>query len=202
VNQRLEMDGRELILKELFCKENVLQHVMHDQTYGVSTIQKILASGCVSQEERIRYADRVRAMIATTPGLDDHPVAYKRLLDELSSIPLSLNMSKSYNPADDIVSPLAPAAGFFPSSPSYKDSPPRSNSDEHAMFNYQQEVVPGLPTPNQSPFHKSFSPSSKRMSPSKHAFAGSHLDTGAPIKHQPVPTLGFAPELNRPNRKN
>ena len=158
VNQRLEMDGREQIIREIFYKDSVLTHILSDFALGVSLIHKILSTGCVSQEERSRLADRVRAVMKKN-NMDENSTGYKRLGDELSTIPTSTNI----NAADDIVSPLVPTSGFFsaPVTPQTQlTSPGRALASANdadfgvkGFFNYQSEH---LPTPNQSPSYNAF----------------------------------------------
>ncbi|KAI8913477.1 armadillo-type protein, partial [Gorgonomyces haynaldii] len=84
VNQRLEMDAREQVIKEIFLKERNLQQIMADHAHGVGVIQKILSAGCVSPEERTRLADLVRL---NCHRMDENHIGYKRLMEELASIP-------------------------------------------------------------------------------------------------------------------
>ena len=82
------MDARELVLQNIFYRpDNTLAAILGDQVHGVSMIQKILASACVNSEEKVKLADRVRSVLGMMPEVKDHIVGYKRLLDELSSIP-------------------------------------------------------------------------------------------------------------------
>ncbi|KAI8838385.1 armadillo-type protein [Chytridium lagenaria] len=116
VNQRIELDAREVIIKELFFRdENILREVLSDFSHGVSTIQKILSTACVTPEERVRLADRVRLVLSRLPEVQENPVGFKRLLDELAAIPssLSLNDPSPLN-SHDIVSPLTPMQGSSP----------------------------------------------------------------------------------------
>ncbi|KAJ3216851.1 hypothetical protein HDU67_008853 [Dinochytrium kinnereticum] len=142
VNQRIELDAREIIVKEIFFKdEGTLREILSDLAHGVSTIQKILATACVTPEERVRLADRVRMMFSRIPEVQENPVGFKRLLDELAAIPSSLTLGAldaSSISSHDIVSPLTPHAGFFanplgPPGPGYYTGPG------------------GHPTPNHSP---------------------------------------------------
>jgi hypothetical protein len=116
VNQRLELDAREVIIRELFfADEHVLQSILADQSQGIAFIQKILASACVSAEEKIRLADRVRGVLARMNEVQDNTMSYKRLLDELASIPSGLTIGSNFDKIDpqDVVSPLTPHSTFF-----------------------------------------------------------------------------------------
>ncbi|KAJ3112567.1 hypothetical protein HDU96_004418 [Phlyctochytrium bullatum] len=121
VNQRIELDAREVVVKELFFKDdNTLKEVLSDLTHGVSTIQKILATACITPDERVRFGDRVRSILARMPEVQENPMGFKRLLDELAAIPSSLTLGAldaSGLAAHDIVSPLTPHAGFFTGAP-------------------------------------------------------------------------------------
>ncbi|ORY22709.1 ARM repeat-containing protein, partial [Neocallimastix californiae] len=60
VNQRVEMDARSTIIKSIFYQSDaILQEILSNPAYGVSVIQKILASACINNEEKIQLADRV-----------------------------------------------------------------------------------------------------------------------------------------------
>ncbi|RKP02974.1 hypothetical protein CXG81DRAFT_24380 [Caulochytrium protostelioides] len=142
VNQRLELDARDVIISELFyggrpqppagaapslsmsvkqiLAQNApflknLRDVLTDLHHGVATIQKILASGCISADEKTGLADQVRLVLwssgphglpalmaaaAHTAQHDPHAAAsmaatgmtqplvvFRRLLDELTLIP-------------------------------------------------------------------------------------------------------------------
>ncbi|KAJ3405225.1 hypothetical protein HDU80_001680 [Chytriomyces hyalinus] len=135
VNQRIELDARDMILQEIFFREtddssgtsNNLRDIISDHTQGVSMIQKILAAGCVSPEERVRCGDRVRTCLAHMVEVKTNPMAYKRLLDEVAAIPSGLYSGgrgdgdgggDGYGDSDaggrqDVVSPLTPNVGFF-----------------------------------------------------------------------------------------
>lgn len=102
----------------MFFNDSNLHQILADQVHGVSVLQKVLASGCITAEERCRLADRTRQMLSRMHDVHDNQVAYKRLLDELSMIPsahnnpLLNNVSNQLN-ADDVVSPLTPQGSFF-----------------------------------------------------------------------------------------
>ncbi|KAJ3100319.1 hypothetical protein HDU97_002359 [Phlyctochytrium planicorne] len=138
VNQRIELDARDIVMKELFySSDSTLQQVLQDLSHGVSVVQKILSTACLTTEERVRLADRVRSVLSRMPEVQEHPLSFKRLLDELGSVP-SLAPVDVGAGSHDIVSPLTPHAGFF-----------------------QGNTLPGMggyftgpgghPTPNQSP---------------------------------------------------
>ncbi|KAJ3186090.1 hypothetical protein HDU85_001008 [Gaertneriomyces sp. JEL0708] len=113
VSQRVELSARETILHEIFWTSTKnLETILADQVHGVSVIQKILASACVNAEEKTRLADRVRAVLSEMSEVRDNQMGYKRLLDELATIPSSSASSLSTlsfsNFNEDVVSPLAP----------------------------------------------------------------------------------------------
>ncbi|TPX53635.1 hypothetical protein SeMB42_g00654 [Synchytrium endobioticum] len=121
VTQRIEMDARDVIIKTIFFGEDaVLEEVLSDQVHGVSVIQKILASACVSIDEKIRLGERTRQVLNRMPELQDNAMGYKRLLDELAVIPSAapaLGTETSLT-AQDIVSPLTPQSTFTFANPS------------------------------------------------------------------------------------
>ncbi|KAI9105596.1 hypothetical protein DFS34DRAFT_588910 [Phlyctochytrium arcticum] len=123
VNQRVELEARDQLIMEIFFRDEAsLQTILTDHVHGVSVVQKILASACISPEEKVRLADRIRTVLARMPEVRDNQLGYKRLLDELSVIrtnlnvqgggPNSLDLSMTlgvnglHDPAQDIVSPL------------------------------------------------------------------------------------------------
>jgi hypothetical protein len=130
VNQRVEMDARDMVVKEIFMKDEPLKEILNDHIQGVSVIQKILATGCVSNDEKITFAERVRTVLATLPpdfavrDSANNQMGYKRLMDELALIPAPATQENggAMNPSlllgggfnnQDIVSPLTPHMTFF-----------------------------------------------------------------------------------------
>ncbi|KAJ3414703.1 hypothetical protein HDV05_006140 [Chytridiales sp. JEL 0842] len=131
VNQRVELEARDMIVNEIFKKEETLKEILADAVQGVALIQKVLASGCASTDEKIQFAERVRAALSqmNTSGMamdaaGGHQMGYKRLMDELAQIPLPLVLNPEgkgpLNPAlmlnfnnHDVVSPLTPHMSFF-----------------------------------------------------------------------------------------
>ncbi|KAJ3092152.1 hypothetical protein HK102_010276 [Quaeritorhiza haematococci] len=152
VNQRVELDARDIVIREIFFRDDLsLEEILADQVHGVSVIQKILASACVSAEEKIRLADRVRSVLNHMPEVKDNQMGYKRLLDELSVIPTGLSLSgldhQGGNFSQDIVSPLTPHATFF-SGP----LPPSAMAFGAAGSYMNGNMPPGThPTPGHSP---------------------------------------------------
>jgi hypothetical protein len=144
VNQRLELDAREIILKEMFYKSQVLNQILLDASQGVPTIQKILSAACISQEERIRLADCVKAALASMNNIDEHHVAYKRLFDELSGIPVGSEDHRHSHPS------------------------PARTTKEPEMKAYASVFYPDLPTPTQSPARKT------TLDPSATSFGTDH----------------------------
>ncbi|KAJ3047437.1 hypothetical protein HK097_011536, partial [Rhizophlyctis rosea] len=136
VNQRVELDARDTIIKEIFfTSDQSLEEILADQVHGVSVIQKILASACVSADEKLRLADRVRTVLSRMPEVKDNQMGYKRLLDELSVIPggAGMMMGAVQGGDQDVVSPLTPGPGFFvgqlPASAGYFGQQQQSNGN-------------------------------------------------------------------------
>ncbi|KAJ3325561.1 hypothetical protein HDV06_003331 [Boothiomyces sp. JEL0866] len=155
VNQRVEMDARDIIIKAIFYNENNLHQILMDQNNGVSLVQKILASGCVSADERAVLGSITKRVLGTISNAQDSYLAYNRLLDELATLPNNPPPVDSLND-DEVVSPLTSHPGFFPKSVSPKKS--QSLTDETIKFpskNFdatQYGASPSaLPTPNHSP---------------------------------------------------
>ncbi|KAJ3104821.1 hypothetical protein HDU96_008809 [Phlyctochytrium bullatum] len=124
INQRSEVDARDLILKELFFKDDMsLASVVTDPHHGASVLYKILATGCIYMEERIRLADRLRLVILRVPlatqlaqvastgqpgaagsqagsaggagGKEVGLTGLRKLLDEMAGIPSALGLGFS-----------------------------------------------------------------------------------------------------------
>jgi hypothetical protein len=89
VNQNIEMEAREQLIRELFFRDEHLKEVLVDHGQGVSVIQKILATGCVSNEERMQIADAIRSIMSRMSEFskDSYHTSYKRLFDELAGVP-------------------------------------------------------------------------------------------------------------------
>ncbi|KAI8930081.1 hypothetical protein BC831DRAFT_441253 [Entophlyctis helioformis] len=124
VNQRFELDARDAVLNELFNNPANLAHVLSDPVHGVAVVQKILASGCASTDERMRLADATRRVLLRIHDSPDNQPGYKRLMEELSVIPSGQHSTQMSGAAldgariDDVVSPLTPHAPFFSTSQS------------------------------------------------------------------------------------
>jgi hypothetical protein len=95
--------------------------ILADQgQFGVALVQKILASACVDSEEKVILADRVRAVLAVMPEVKDNAISYKRLLDELSTIPSASSLRTDndlfteFGFREDVVSPLTPTSTSTP----------------------------------------------------------------------------------------
>ncbi|KAJ3118936.1 hypothetical protein HK100_000515 [Physocladia obscura] len=101
VTQRIELDARDLLLNEIFYQDNNdangtndaqmagpagsnLREIISDHSVGVALIQKILSTGCVSNEERARLTERVRICMAAMIEVKTNPMAYKRLFEEVT----------------------------------------------------------------------------------------------------------------------
>ncbi|KAJ3269661.1 hypothetical protein HDV01_001133 [Terramyces sp. JEL0728] len=156
VNQRVEMDARDIIIKAIFYNENNLHQILMDQNNGVSLIQKILASGCVSSDERAVLGSITKKVLGSIRQAQDNHVGYKRLLDEINTLPSNPPPAEALNDDDEIVSPLTNHPGFFPKSVSPKRL--QTLTDEAVKFpakNFdaaQFAASPNaLPTPNHSP---------------------------------------------------
>ncbi|KAI8821491.1 uncharacterized protein EV422DRAFT_567225 [Fimicolochytrium jonesii] len=180
VTQRVEPEAREHVVQEIFYREDPgsphpsnLQQILSDQIHGVSVIQKILASGCTSADEKTRFADCVRNVLATMPEVRESQMGYKRLLDELMVIPSNLppdagvaaNLGraaggaagysvKTYNvsrPQDDeVVSPLVPQTGgggypFGQVAPSASTAT-SSNGHGHHQQHHHHHPAPSTPS--------------------------------------------------------
>jgi len=137
VNQRTEIEAREMVIKEIFFSDDSkLEEILRDQIYGVSVIQKILSNGCVNMEEKIRLADRIREILVNIGDIKPTQISYKRLLDELAVIPTKLGImeNNAYIPGSiysvqDIVSPLTPTtpmSSFFTSANTSLQTQPQS----------------------------------------------------------------------------
>ncbi|ORX48639.1 hypothetical protein BCR36DRAFT_72354 [Piromyces finnis] len=137
VNQRTEIEAREMVIKEIFFSEDSkLEEILKDQIYGVSVIQKILSNGCINMEEKIRLADRIREILVNIGDIKPTQISYKRLLDELAVIPSNLGImeNNAYIPGSiysvqDIVSPLTPTtpmSSFFTSANPTLQTQPQS----------------------------------------------------------------------------
>ncbi|KAJ3141043.1 hypothetical protein HDU90_007066 [Geranomyces variabilis] len=168
VNQRVEPEAREQIVKEMFFHEEpnvvpTLHYILSDAVHGVSIVQKILNSACASHEERVHVADRVRNTLHRMQEVRDNHAAYKRILDELSLIPtlepvvppmldprrFGAASSASNADEEEVVSPMVPGGGFTyspvpASSPSQAQPPPQQQGG--GWYTPAQ-----LPTPTNSP---------------------------------------------------
>ncbi|KAJ3209101.1 hypothetical protein HDU82_001403 [Entophlyctis luteolus] len=99
IAQKVEPDARELLLQKIFFGDDngldTLREILSDHVQGVPVVQKILSpfgvgnSGglCVSIQERMRLADRVRACMAIMAEVKTNPMAYRKLAEDVASIP-------------------------------------------------------------------------------------------------------------------
>ncbi|KAJ3097495.1 hypothetical protein HDU97_004788 [Phlyctochytrium planicorne] len=102
VTQRTDPAARDTILHALFFRDDVsLAEVLMDHVHGVSVIHKILATGCISLDEKIRIADRIRVVLVRVPqvlqlaavgGKEGSGGGLRKVLDELAGIPSGLNL--------------------------------------------------------------------------------------------------------------
>lgn len=93
VNQRIEPDAREAVFNALFFAEGSrqsLQEVLSDYAHGVALLQKILSSTYVDTDDKIRAADRVRQVMASSASdvARNANAGYRRLLEELRMLPV------------------------------------------------------------------------------------------------------------------
>ena len=141
VNQRVEMDARSTIIKSIFYQgDSVLKEILSNPAYGVSVIQKILASACINNEEKIQLADRVRTALSQLTDIKPNQVGYKRLFEELGIIPTTknnLNPNLFYNNAPiDIVSPLTPTTPMSSFFSNFTNDPnPTTTANSSVMTN-------------------------------------------------------------------
>ena len=130
VTQRAEMDARDHLIRELFYHEPLLQQVLQDANHGIPTIQKIISTGCVNIQEKMRLADCTRSAISSTRSFEEHHLSYKRLIEDLDSIPVG---KPSQGPFSDAI---------FASAASKTSITNDSNGFTAAKF---------TPTPSQTP---------------------------------------------------
>lgn len=86
VNQRGELDARDLIIKGVFQNEAVLIQILSDSVNGIPFITKILTACCVSDVEKVALVVFVRSAHASIHSKHDPTGNYKKLMDELDSI--------------------------------------------------------------------------------------------------------------------
>ena len=163
MNQRNELDARELLISEIF-KEKTLAHIISDHNSGITLITKILSTCCVSVEERCHLIDCVRKVLGQVHQKLEGSLNYKRLLDELNSsdfLPAPASAEESSSSSKDNRSRTG--AGRGPSSTHSKQqhqnlgSPVRSAKADANQYhrshdggkNHPASAV--LPTPHQSP---------------------------------------------------
>lgn len=85
VNQNIEPDARDIIVKALFFSgDQPLEEVLGDQVHGVGLVHKILASPCVADHEKPRIAERVKFILGKLQV--SQVQGYRRLMEELSVI--------------------------------------------------------------------------------------------------------------------
>ncbi len=135
------MDARDIIIRGIFYNPAVLTLILQDQAVGVSTITKILTSGCASTEERTKLIKLTRAQVDKLK-VESSP-SYKKLFDELNHYSPKLKLDK-HDPIKDYVFPTRSVV------PTEKEPLPPL---------YPKELPPHLPTPNQSPqYYSSYNP--------------------------------------------
>jgi hypothetical protein len=122
------MDARDIILNEIFDPVSLVP-ILSDVTVGVTLIHKILSSGCVSFEERIRLGGCVKASLECMHNYDEHHGSYKRLFDELLQIPSKSSFGNAISPARSTNGEMkAYAAIFYPELPTPGQSPLKRHS--------------------------------------------------------------------------
>ncbi|KAJ3367449.1 hypothetical protein HDU91_001415 [Kappamyces sp. JEL0680] len=158
VNQRVELDARELILKEIFEKESNLSYILSDGAVGVPFITKILSTGCVSMEEKAALAASVQKVGGSRQKLDG---GIKRLLDDVCSTPDSYAAVSRKD--DRIGASVVPPPAFFQdlSSPTRAIPTTSQAAEEPLPPKYPMHLAhASLPTPNQSPTYPMYPPQS------------------------------------------
>ncbi|KAJ3088358.1 hypothetical protein HK100_008061 [Physocladia obscura] len=178
VTQRIELDARDLILNEIFYRDyndtnganftqmvgsagSNLREIISDHTVGVALIQKILSTGCVSNEERVRLAERVRICMAAMIEVKTNPMAYKRLFEEVTMITGGAGDSPSSSTAaangfsnrqQETVSPLLVSSGngglFFGTTSQYENDGNGYGGYGNPQH-YLSSPPPSLPSPPQ-----------------------------------------------------
>ncbi|KAJ1927990.1 hypothetical protein IWQ60_002453 [Tieghemiomyces parasiticus] len=86
INQRAELDARDLILGRLFFDPAtaVLEDVLSDQVHGVSLVQKILSGNALVEMQKRAVAESVREVLLRLQVFSVQ--GYRRLLEELDHI--------------------------------------------------------------------------------------------------------------------
>ena len=145
VNQRIELDARDLMILELTKKEN-LAFILADQLVGIPLMTKILSSCCINNQERDRVVASIKQCLSPVLSQSrDIPVNYKRLMEEMS-VGFEDHGSKGGAPGLDSLS-VASAATTTPTT--IKNNPVNTNNTGNS-YNRGGYV---LPTPSQSPQH-------------------------------------------------
>ncbi|RKP39645.1 armadillo-type protein, partial [Dimargaris cristalligena] len=83
INQRTELDARDLLLGRLFFDPSsaVLEDVLSDQVHGVSIVQKILAGNSLNESQKQAIAENVKNVLARLQVFAVQ--GYRRLLEEI-----------------------------------------------------------------------------------------------------------------------
>lgn len=136
------MDARDMLVEAIFEGEGILSHLICDYSVGCVLVTKILSTGCLSAEERIRLAALVRKVIPGSRKAESNN--HKKLVEELSQIPMTLK-------DDKLKSSVHPPAPGFYLSPTRNIQTTSQAAEEPLPLKYSSSYV--LPTPNQSPVH-------------------------------------------------
>ncbi|KAJ3073258.1 hypothetical protein HDU99_002001 [Rhizoclosmatium hyalinum] len=124
VSQRSELDARDLLLKEIFSPDTTtsetsptqpsptsasptLRDIISDHTVGTPLIQKILSTATLTAEEKHRLSAITRATLTTMSEVKTNPMAYKRLIEEVTPA------YEQHHVSGEVVSPLTPNLGYF-----------------------------------------------------------------------------------------
>ncbi|KAI8804762.1 armadillo-type protein [Cladochytrium replicatum] len=89
VNQRHELDARDLMIQSIFYHDDhALADILSDQSHGITLVQKILACGSISPDERSALIERVRTVLtsaAMSAVVAENAMGYKRLVEEMNA---------------------------------------------------------------------------------------------------------------------
>jgi hypothetical protein len=151
VNQKMELDAQDIIIKGIFHNASVLRQILQDQSVGVPMITKILANSFSNADQRQILVIIVKQELDNLKH--DNTAPYKKLWDELTQtypkvkIETSKDLVASHTEflPKSFGSPIRPAFSQFVEEPLPPLYPPK-------------EFSAHLPTPTQSPQYYSPSP--------------------------------------------
>ena len=82
INQRNEIEARDIVLKALFFEDNkVLEEILSDQQCGATLIFKVLTTPCFDESQRNDVLQKVRTVLIRLKASPSQ--GYKRLMDEV-----------------------------------------------------------------------------------------------------------------------